>query len=89
MPGPKHPQPAQIALGLVRSPRHPVDRVRVHWERFEDRLAGVLDGVCGGETAEPVADPVGVTGPDEGGDAGFDDGREFREEGPGVCGGGS
>ena len=84
MPRTKHPQKAQIIHALERAPLGAIDRIRLQRLRCESLRAGVGDGVCGGEAAEPVADPVCVAGPDDDADAGLNDGGEGGEEAAGV-----
>ena len=85
MPGPKHPQEAEVVHRLERASLRPADRVGCQRCGRERRRSGVRDGVGGGEAAEPVADPVGVAGPQDHADAALDDGGEGREEIAGVC----
>ena len=86
VPGPKHPQKAQIVDRLERAALGAVDRVRGQGLGRKGRGAGVGDCVGGREAAEPVADPVGVAGPDDDADAALDDGGEGGEEVAGVWG---
>lgn len=88
VPGPKHPQEAQVVDRLDRAALLALDGVGGQGFGREGGGARVGDGVGGGEAAEPVADPVGVAGPEDDADAALDDGREGREEVAGVCVGG-
>ena len=84
MPGPKHPQEAQVIHRLERASLYAVDRVGRQCLGREGGGARVRDRVGGRETAEPVADPVGVAGPEDHADAALDDGGEGWEEVAGV-----
>ena len=86
VPGPKHPQEAQIVDRLERAALGAVDRVGGQGLGRKGRGAGVGDCVGGREAAEPVADPVGIAGPDDDADAALDDGGEGGEEVAGVWG---
>ena len=85
VPGPKHPQEAQVVDRLERAPLGAVDGIRGQGLGRKGRRAGVRDCVGGREAAEPVADEVGVAGPDDDADVALDDGREGGEEVAGVC----
>ena len=85
VPGPEHPQEAEVVNGLERAALGAGDGVRGQGRGGEGGLAGVGDRVGGGEAAEPVADPVGVAGPEDDADAALDDGGEGGEEVAGVC----
>ena len=89
MPGPKHPQKAQIIHRLDRAPLRPVHRIRRQRLGRERAGAGITDRVGGREPAEPIADPIRVAGPEDDADAALDDGGEGGEEVAGVvaCGG--
>lgn len=84
VPGPKHPQEAQVVNRLERTSLRALDRVRRQGFGCEGGGAGVGDGVGGGETTKPVADPIGVPGPEDDTDAALDNGGEGREEVAGV-----
>ena len=84
VPGPKHPQEAQVVDRLERAALGAVDRVGGQGLGRKGRRAGVGDCVGGREAAEPVADPVGVAGPDADADAALDDGGEGGEEVAGI-----
>jgi hypothetical protein len=83
--GLENPQPAKVAHGLERALHLAIDRVVAHLFVLELLLTSILDGVGGGEAAEPVAYGICVAGVEEGGDAGLHDGGELFEDGAGGC----
>lgn len=84
----KDPQKAKLVHGLEGAALRTSHIIRRQLARCKLALAGPRDCIRGREPTIPVADPVGVTGPDDGGDAGLDNVGELREEGAGVVAGG-